>query len=179
MKYQFLNKVQTPEMINITIKKVFDEQTSEWKGKQRRYKNCLVDWDGKEYYSKFTPKYYPIAIEGNKVLAVRKAIDGSPFFEYYSGGDGMTPNPGIVQQNQPPSQDFIPPPPMEPVINEEMPPKIPNLQGRGACFNLAFQYCLENKIVDQPFESFKTFMERVEEIAKNILPYQDKFVNKT
>lgn len=180
MKYQFLNKVQTPEMITLTIKKVFDEQTSEWQGKQTRYKNCLVEWNGAEYYSKFTPKYYPIALEGNKVSAVRKVMNGSPFFEYYSGGDGMTPNPGIVQQNQPPSQDYIPPP-MEPIFNEPMPTenKMPNLPGRGACFNLAFQFCLENKPPEefQVVESFEEFMKRVTRIAERILPYQDKFVN--
>lgn len=175
MKYQFLNKVQTPDMINLTIKKVFDEQTSDWEGKQTRRKNCLVEWNGALYYSKFTPKYYPIAIEGNKVSAVRKVMNGSDFFEYYSGGDGMTPNPSVdPDYNQAPAVPIVPPMPTEEFISQKPPVNFP---ARGACFNLAFQYCLEHKITEQPFESFEQFMNRVEETAKKIVPYQDKFVN--
>lgn len=83
----------------------------------------------------------------------------------------------VVQQNIPP--------PMDKIVNEE-PPK--NLIGRGASFNLAFQYCLENKppndinafpggVSEIIREDFENFMERVSKTAEKILTYQDRFVN--
>lgn len=67
-----------------------------------------------------------------------------------------------------------PPPPTSPIIVEEAPNK--NLIGRGASFNLAFQYCLEHKVTE-PFEDFEQFMNRVTQTAEKVLAYQDKFVN--
>ena len=104
---EFIQKVQTPDLIEVVIKKVFDEKTSEWQGKKSFYKNCVIEWNGSEYYAKFSQKYYPIAIEGNKVTGTREVINGYPFFKWFSGGDGMTPNPGLE-----------PPMPTSPIVNE-------------------------------------------------------------
>ncbi len=147
MNLKFLNKVQTPDMIEIKIKKVFDEATDNFGNAS---KNCIVDWDGKEYYAKFKEKYYDIAVAGNKVSAVRKLYKGSAYHEYYSGGDGLTPNPKL----------------------ESPPPK--NAHGRGAAFNLAFHWCLANKA---NYPTLEDMLKDVKLYAQQIAPHQSEFVN--
>lgn len=164
MKLEFLKTIQTPDMINITIKKVFEEKINNF-GKAS--KNCVVEWNGKEYYSEFGTKYYPIAIEGNKVAAVRKLYQGKPYFEYFSGGDGLTPNPGLYQPAQ--AAPVQAPFPTQEVVSEKPPV---NLIGRGASYNLAFQLALKAN-----YPSLGDMLKDVEKFAEQILPSQNKFVN--
>lgn len=168
-KLKFLTEIKTPVMIEVTVKKIFDEQSSEWQGKKTFYRNGVVKWKDEDYYLKFSQKYYPIAVEGNKLNCVRKVINGNPYFELYSGGDGVTPNPQITNESPPlPSNEIV----------EETPKRSSgDLLGRGASWNNAFLYCMI-KEPPKDSETLNQFLDRVEFRAANILPRQQSFVNK-
>jgi hypothetical protein len=103
---EFIQKIKTPELIEIKIKKVFEEKTSEFNGKVSRYTNCIVDYNGTDYYAKFTPKKYSIMQEGATINGVRRVIDGNPYFDWLAGGDGQTLPQEQAMEPPPPTQEY-------------------------------------------------------------------------
>ena len=104
-----------PEIIHATVKKVFEEKPDKY-GKLT--KGAYITVEDQDYNVYFKEKYFPIAVTGNKIMGVKKFFKGNPFFEWYSGGDGQTPNPNLPKpQEQPP----IPPMPTQEVYEEKKP----------------------------------------------------------
>jgi hypothetical protein len=100
MKLQFINKIETPPTLEVKCKKIFDEKTSdlhpEWGGS----KNCIVEWNGNEYYLTVKPKNYGIVKDGARLMLARKIFNGSAFFEIFQLGSTGQP----VEPTQQPQQ---------------------------------------------------------------------------
>jgi len=54
-----------------------------------------------------------------------------------------------------------------------------NMSGRGASYNLAFQFCLyKMSKIDNAYENNNEFLDEVDKLAETIAPRQSNFVNK-
>jgi hypothetical protein len=103
MALQYLNKVATPDMIDVTVKKCFKPEMDNYGSNKM---NCIVKWRETEYYLSVKEKDFGRAKEGNALTLFRKIYkkDGKdyPYFELYVDEAGQA----IEQIPSPSEQAF-------------------------------------------------------------------------
>lgn len=143
------------DLVTLKVKSVGEPKDGDY----GESKMCEVESGGKTYVQFVKPKGYPLFIVGKTLIGARqKKGTAMEYFDFYEAPKGT----GVLEQT-----DLPPSAQSKPV----------NLIGRGASYNLAFQYCLVALPGLTHNNQFDDFMQAVNKIAILIAPDQEKFVN--
>ena len=157
---EYLKKTKTPQIVEVVIKKVFDEKSSQY----GLSKTAAVLFNGVEYYESFKPKKYHLLKEGSTLLSTRKMYDGKPYFEWYSKDENAEAFGAISTPTE--NED-------KQKVQAEEKDEYQDKVSRGASWNNAFMYCLkysQTKDIDR-------LCDEVSITAEKITKHQSKFVN--